>query len=251
VAKPVLEVRHLAKRFGALVVTDDVSLELRRGECHALIGPNGAGKTTLVHQISGLVVPDRGTVRLDGADVTRLPAHARARRGLARTFQVSSVLDGFSVLENVALAAQARSGSSLRLWGRAAAEPALNARARSALAEVGLADRAELPAGALAHGQKRALELAIALALEPVALVLDEPMAGVGLDEGERLLALLEALKGRVSMLLIEHDMTAVFRLADRVSVLVYGRLLASGSPAEIRADPRVRAAYLGEEAAA
>jgi branched-chain amino acid transport system ATP-binding protein len=250
VAEPILAGDGLEKRFGALAVTDGVSFEVRAGECHALIGPNGAGKTTLVHQLSGFVKPDRGRVLLDGRDVTRLPAYARAERGLARTFQITSIVPGFTTIENVALAAQARAGTSLRFWGRAAGDRRLNERARAALAEVGLDHRAAVPAGTLAHGEKRALELAVALALEPKVLVLDEPMAGVGVDEGARLIALLQGLKPRLPMLLIEHDTAAVFRLADRVSVLVYGRVIASGTPAEVRADPAVREAYLGEETA-
>jgi branched-chain amino acid transport system ATP-binding protein len=248
---PILEVVGLAKRFGALAVTDDVDLAVAADECHALIGPNGAGKTTLVHQISGLVSPDRGRIRLAGEDVTALPAHARARRGLARTFQISSVIPGFTALENVALAAQARAGSSFRFWGRAGGEVVLNRRARAALDAVALGHRVSVPAATLAHGEKRALELAIALACEPKLLVLDEPMAGVGHEEGARLLHLLVELKARLPLLLIEHDMNAVFRLADRVSVLVAGRLIASGPPAAVRADPEVRRAYLGEEALA
>jgi branched-chain amino acid transport system ATP-binding protein len=251
VAEPVLACEGLEKRFGALTVTDGVSFALRSGECHALIGPNGAGKTTLVNQLAGLVTPDRGRIYLEGDDVTRLPPHARARRGLARTFQITSILPGFTALENVALAAQARAGTSFRFWARAADETALNERARAALAEVGLEARAAQPAGALAHGEKRALELAVALALEPAVLVLDEPMAGVGHEEGARLIALLQRLAGRLPLLLIEHDMAAVFKLADRVSVLVYGRVIASGSPDAVRADPAVREAYLGAETAA
>ena len=249
-AEPILACDGLEKRFGALAVTDGVSFEVRADECHALIGPNGAGKTTLVHQLSGLLRPDRGRITLAGTDVTRRPAHVRARRGLARTFQITSIVPGFTTLENVALAAQARAGTSLRFWGRVADEAGLNARARAALAEVGLEARAAVPAAALAHGEKRALELAVALALDPEVLVLDEPMAGVGVDEGARLIELLQRLKSRLPMLLIEHDMAAVFRLADRVSVLVYGRVIASGSPAAVRADPAVREAYLGEETA-
>ncbi len=249
-AEPVLACEGLEKRFGALTVTDGVSFALRSGECHALIGPNGAGKTTLVNQLAGLVAPDRGRIWLRGEDVTRLPPHARARRGLARTFQITSIVPGFTALENVALAAQARAGTSFRFWARAAGEAPLNDRARAALAEVGLEHRAERAAGTLAHGEKRALELAIALALEPRVLVLDEPMAGVGHEEGAGLIALLQRLQGRLPMLLIEHDMAAVFKLADRVSVLVYGRLVASGAPDAVRADPAVREAYLGEEAA-
>jgi len=248
VAEAVLRVENLRKAFGALIVTDDLSLELMPGELHAVIGPNGAGKTTLIDQISGLIAPDAGTIRFAGRDVTALPMHARARLGLARSFQLSSVLAGFSALENVALAVQARAGSSFRVFGRAAAEAALNEPAMAALADVGLAARAQVPAGELSHGEKRALELAIALATEPKLLLLDEPMAGTGPEETARLVDLLRRLKGRFPLLLVEHDMTAVFALADRISVLLYGRILASGEPAEVRADPRVVAAYLGDE---
>ena len=247
-AEAVLRLENLRKAFGALIVTDDLSLELMPGELHAVIGPNGAGKTTLIDQISGLIAPDAGTIRFAGRDVTALPMHARARLGLARSFQLSSVLAGFSALENVALAVQARAGSSFRVFGRAAAEAALNEPAMAALADVGLAARTQVPAGELSHGEKRALELAIALATEPKLLLLDEPMAGTGPEETARLVELLRRLKGRFPLLLVEHDMTAVFALADRISVLLYGRILASGEPAEVRADARVVAAYLGDE---
>ncbi len=245
---PVLSLTKLRKTFGALVVTDDVTFDLMPGELHAVIGPNGAGKTTLINQVSGLIAPDSGAILFGGRDVTALPMHARARLGLARSFQVSSILPGFSALENVALAVQSRMGSSLRLVGRAAAEDALNGPARAALAEVGLAERASVPAGQLSHGEKRALELAIALAMEPKVLLLDEPMAGTGREEASRLVELLRRLKDRFPVLLVEHDMTAVFALADRISVLIYGRILASGAPQDVRADPRVVAAYLGDE---
>jgi len=248
VAEAVLRVESLRKAFGALVVTDDLSLELLPGELHAIIGPNGAGKTTLIDQISGLIAPDAGTIAFAGRDITALPMHARARLGLARSFQLSSVLAGFSALENVALAVQARAGSSFRFSGRAVDEAALNEPAMAALADVGLAGRAQVPAGALSHGEKRALELAIALASEPKLLLLDEPMAGTGPEETARLVELLHRLKGRFPVLLVEHDMTAVFALADRISVLLYGRILASGEPAAVRADQRVIAAYLGDE---
>ncbi|RAI33434.1 ABC transporter ATP-binding protein [Rhodoplanes serenus] len=247
-AEPILRLDGLTKQFGGLTVSDQVDLAIAPGELHAVIGPNGAGKTTLINQISGLIEPDHGRILLDGRDVTRLPPHRRARLGLARSFQITSVLPGFSALENVAVAVQARSGSSFRFFGDAAAEPALQGPARAALAEVGLADRAEVPAGHLSHGEKRALELAMALASEPKLLLLDEPMAGTGREETDRLVAVLQRLKGRFAMLLVEHDMTAVFALADRISVLIYGRILASGPPAEVRADPQVVAAYLGEE---
>ncbi|MEN5082517.1 ABC transporter ATP-binding protein [Bosea sp. TWI1241] len=247
-SEPVLVLDGLRKAFGALKVTDGVDLALRPGELHALIGPNGAGKTTLVHQISGMLKPDAGTIRFRGQDVTGLDAKARARRGLARTFQITSTIASLSALENVALGVQARAAHPLALFRDAASDESLNRPAREALAAVGLADRAHIAAGSLSHGEKRALELAMALALEPAAILLDEPLAGVGKEEGERLIALLASLKGRYAMLLVEHDMEAVFALADSVSVLVYGRVIASGAPAAVRADPAVREAYLGEE---
>jgi len=246
--EPVLRLENLRKTFGALVVTDGLSLDVMPGELHAVIGPNGAGKTTLINQISGLLSPDAGAIRFGGRDVTALPMHTRAQLGLARSFQITSVFPHFSALENVALAAQSRAGSSFRFFGRAAAEPALNAAALAALAEVGLAARAHAPAGALSHGERRTLELAIALAMEPKLLLLDEPMAGTGHEEGARLVGVLQRLKGRFPIVLVEHDMAAVFALADRISVLIYGRILASGAPAQVRADPRVVAAYLGDE---
>jgi branched-chain amino acid transport system ATP-binding protein len=247
-AEPVLRLENLRKHFGGLAVTSDVCLDVMPGELHAVIGPNGAGKTTLINQISGLIAPDEGRILLAGRDVTALPAHARAQLGLARSFQVSSILPSFSALENVALAVQSRTGSSFRVVGCAAAEPSLNGPAMAALADVGLAERARLPAGHLSHGEKRALELAIAIAVAPRLLLLDEPTAGTGHEETARLIALLQRLKGRFPMVLVEHDMTAVFALADRISVLIYGRILASGLPHEVRADPQVVAAYLGDE---
>jgi branched-chain amino acid transport system ATP-binding protein len=248
VAEPVLRIEGLTKNFGGLRVTDGVTLDVRPGELHAVIGPNGAGKTTLINQISGLLAPDRGRIVFGGEDVTALPMHRRAERGLARSFQITSVLPGFSVLENVALAVQARRGSSFSFFGRAADEEALNMPAYAALLQAGLAERAAVPAGELSHGEKRALELAIALAMEPKLLLLDEPMAGTGREEGERIVGVLRGLKGRFPMVLVEHDMHAVFALADRISVLIYGRILASGTPAEVRADPQVITAYLGDE---
>jgi len=243
-----LRLEGLRKSFGALTVTDDVTLNIAADELHAVIGPNGAGKTTLINQACGLIAPDAGRILFDGRDVTALPMHARAALGLARSFQITSILPSFSALENVALAAQARAGSSFRFFGRADAESAVNERAAAALAEVGLAPRADIPAAHLSHGEKRALELAVTLAMEPKLLLLDEPMAGAGREESERLVALLRRLKGRFPMVLVEHDMTAVFALADRISVLIYGRILASGPPDQVRADPAVVAAYLGDE---
>jgi branched-chain amino acid transport system ATP-binding protein len=247
-ADAVLSLKGLRKNFGGLRVTDDVSLDVLPCEIHAVIGPNGAGKTTLIHQISGFLQPDAGQVFLAGADVTAHSPDKRALAGLTRSFQITSVLPGFSALENVALAVQARSGSSFRFFGKVSAEEALNAQAREMLAKVGLSERAEIMAGVLSHGEKRALECAIALAMQPKVMLLDEPMAGAGHEEGKRLINLMMRLKARIPMLLVEHDMDAVFRVADRVSVLVYGRIIATGTPAEIRANPQVREAYLGEE---
>jgi branched-chain amino acid transport system ATP-binding protein len=247
-AEPLLRLDRLRKSFGALAVTDDVSLDVLPGEIHAVIGPNGAGKTTLIHQVSGTLAPDSGRVLFGAEDVTRLPLARRVRRGLARSFQITSVLPGFPVLENVALAVQARSGSSFRFFRPAAAERALNEAAMAALEEVGLAAREAVPAGRLSHGEKRQLELAIALATAPRLLLLDEPLAGAGPEETERLIAILGRLRARYAILLVEHDMQAVFALADRISVLALGRVIACGAPAAIRRDPEVRAAYLGEE---
>jgi branched-chain amino acid transport system ATP-binding protein len=247
-SEPVLRLQRLRKNFGSLAVTDDVTLDVTPGEMHAIIGPNGAGKTTLINQVSGIIAPDGGRIVFAGNDVTALPPEARALRGLARSFQVTSILPGFSVLENVALAVQARDGSSFRFFGRAAGETALNAAAFAALEQAGIAERAYARAGELSHGEKRALELAIALAMKPKLLLLDEPMAGIGRDETDRQVELLLRLKGEVTMVLVEHDMAAVFALADRISVLIRGRLLTTGRPAEVRADPQVIAAYLGEQ---
>ncbi|MGD1869352.1 MAG: ABC transporter ATP-binding protein [Neomegalonema sp.] len=249
-SSPILRLAGLHKSFGALVATDNVTLDLSPGECHALIGPNGAGKTTLIHQISGVLKPDAGRIFFAEQDVTDAAPHERAQLGMARSFQSTSFIPGFSVLENVALAAQARSGSSFRFFGRAKAETALNDAAIQALTIVGLEARRDTVAGSLSHGEKRSLELAIALAMAPKALILDEPMAGMGREESARLITTLRELKSRVPILLVEHDMEAVFALADRVSVLGYGRGIASGAPEEIRADPEVRSAYLGEDAA-
>ncbi len=245
---PLLSVRNLRKSYGALKVTDDVSLDVAPGELHAIIGPNGAGKTTLIHQLSGSLTSDAGTVHLAGEDVTALPMVARVRRGLARSFQITSILDGFSVLENVALAVQARAGSSFRFFRPAASETRLNAEAMDALGRVGLADRAARRAGSLSHGEKRQLELAVALATKARLLLLDEPLAGTGPEESAILVGLMRELKSTHTIVLIEHDMDAVFALADRMSVLVYGRVIASGAPSVVRSDPAVRAAYLGEE---
>ena len=245
---PVLRLEGLSKNFGGLAVIRNLTFEMAAGELHAVIGPNGAGKTTLINQISGLIAPDSGRVLFDGRDITALPVPERAALGMARSFQITSILPGFSALENVALAVQARIGTSFKFFGRAAAEAALNTPAMAALDEVGLGPRADMLAGHLSHGEKRALELAMALAMQPKLLLLDEPMAGVGRDESQRLIAVLSRLKGRFPILLVEHDMTAVFALADRISVLLYGAILTSGTPDAVRADPQVIAAYLGDE---
>ncbi|MBB3899821.1 ABC transporter ATP-binding protein [Roseococcus suduntuyensis] len=250
-AETILALHGLRKSFGGLLVTDDVTLDVRQGEIHALIGPNGAGKTTLIHQVSGTLAPDAGRIRFLGEDITALSMPARARRGLARSFQITSVIPSFSALENAALAVQARQGSSFRFFRAASREAALNAEAIAALAEVGLDARAATPAAALSHGERRQLEIAIALAMRPRALLLDEPLAGTGPEEAERLIRLLSGLRARYAVLLVEHDMQAVFALADRISVLAQGRVIATGTPDDIRADPAVREAYLGEDEAA
>jgi branched-chain amino acid transport system ATP-binding protein len=247
----ILEIRGLAKRFGALRASDGIDLEIREGETHAIIGPNGAGKTTLIAQLAGGIRPDEGTVRFAGEDITALPAAARARRGLARSFQITSIYPEFSALRNVMLAVQARAGHSFRFWKTMIGDEALRAPALALLDEVGLGSRAEIQAASLAHGEQRALEIAMALATKPRLLLLDEPVAGMGAEETQRMVAFLSTLKGGKTMLLVEHDMDAVFSLADRVSVLVYGRIIATGTPREIRANPEVRRAYLGEEHAA
>jgi branched-chain amino acid transport system ATP-binding protein len=247
-AEPLLSTDRLIKRFGGLVATDSVSIDVRAGEIHALIGPNGAGKTTLVSQLTGNLRPDAGTIRFAGRDVTHLPMHARARLGLARSFQITSVLREFSALDNVALAVQAHSGHSFRFLADARRERGLREPARRLLAEVGLEARADSLASALSHGEQRQLEIAMALAGDPQLLLLDEPMAGMGPDESQRMVTALLSFKGKRAMLLIEHDMDAVFQLADRITVLVYGRAIASGNPIEIRANPDVRQAYLGDD---
>ncbi|MEK7686911.1 MAG: ABC transporter ATP-binding protein [Pseudomonadota bacterium] len=248
--EPLLRTDRLIKRFGGLVATDTVSIDVRPGEIHALIGPNGAGKTTLVGQLTGNLAPDAGTIHFAGRDVTRLPTHARVRLGLARSFQITSVLREFTALENVALAVQAHAGHSFHFLADVRRDETLRAPARQGLEAVGLGARADTLASVLSHGEQRQLEIAMALAGDPKLLLLDEPMAGMGVEESQRMIGFLQALKGRRAMLLIEHDMDAVFQLADRITVLVYGRAIASGTPDEIRANAEVRQAYLGDEAA-
>ncbi|MBY8977438.1 ABC transporter ATP-binding protein [Rhodobacteraceae bacterium NNCM2] len=248
-ADPVLGIRGLSKSFGALAATDDVSLDLMPGEVHALIGPNGAGKTTLIGQIAGGIRPDAGQVFLGGEDVTALSIARRAQRGLGRTFQISSLAMALSALGNVMISAQSVEGSSFRFWRPVRRDEGLRAAAMEALGQVGLAARAEVPVAELSHGERRQVEVACALALRPRALLLDEPMAGLGAEGSAELTRFLGDLKSRVPILLVEHDMDAVFQLADRISVLVYGRIIASGTVAEIRSDPAVREAYLGDAA--
>ncbi len=244
----VLSVRGLVKRYGGLVVTQGVDLDLRRGEVHALVGPNGAGKTTLLGQLTGDVRPDAGHIYFGGRDITALPVHRRARLGIGRSFQITSVFADLTVVENALLAVQAHAGQSFRFWQRALDDARNLAGALALLVQVGLADQAGRVAGSMSHGEHRQLEIAIALAGQPQVLLLDEPMAGMGIEDSAALTRMLLAMKGSVSMLLVEHDMNAVFALADRISVLVYGRCIATGTPDEIRADVEVRRAYLGDE---
>ena len=242
-----LQAERLSKRFGGLTATDDLSLDVRPGELHAVIGPNGAGKTTLIGQLAGEIAPDAGRILFAGEDVSRLATADRARRGLVRSFQVTSIFSGFTAADNVALAVQANAGHSFRFWRGARSDPALREPALAALQRVGLSERADVPAASLSHGEQRQLEVAMALATGPTVLLLDEPMAGMGPEESGRMVTLLQALKGTLTILLVEHDMDAVFALADRITVLVYGRVIASGAPEAIRADPAVQEAYLGE----
>jgi branched-chain amino acid transport system ATP-binding protein len=245
---PALEARHLVKAFGGLTATDDLSLSVATGELHAVIGPNGAGKTTLVNILSGLLRQDAGHILFQDRDITRLSAPARVRAGLARSFQITSVFREFTTLENVMLPVQARQGHSFKFWKKAAQDESLIAPARELLERVGLGERIDIRAGNLAYGEQRQLEIAISLATGPSLLLLDEPMAGMGPEESQGMIEFLRALKGDYTMLLVEHDMDAVFALADRITVLVYGRVIATGTPDEIRNDPAVREAYLGTE---
>ena len=243
-----LEVRHLVKNFGALKASDGIDFDVAEGETHAVIGPNGAGKTTFISQLAGNLRPDAGTVRFAGTDVSVLSASRRARMGLARSFQITSVYPEFSALDNVALAVQARSGHSFRFWRKAQGDVTLLEPAERVLAEVGLLQRKNILAANLAHGEQRQLEVAMALATNPRLLLLDEPMAGMGTEESQRMIDLLSKLKQKKTIILVEHDMDAVFRLADRISVLVYGRVIATGTPEKIKMNEEVRRAYLGEE---
>jgi branched-chain amino acid transport system ATP-binding protein len=248
VADPLLRVDSLMRRFGGLVATDNLSLDVAPGELHAIIGPNGAGKTTLISQLTGQLTPNSGTIRFAGQDITRLPAYRRSRLGLARSFQITSLLRDFTAADNVALAAQAHHGHSYRFWANARKEKPLREAARAALARVGLEKRADVPVAELSHGEQRELELAVALATNPQLLLLDEPMAGLGVTESARMVELLKDLRKEVTIVLVEHDMEAVFALADRITVLVYGRVIACDRPDEIRRHEEVKRAYLGDQ---
>ncbi len=248
-ADPILETRGLSKSFGALKASDDISMTLKPGEIHALIGPNGAGKSTLIQQISGALQPDAGTIALMGQDVTGHSMQARAKAGLARTFQISNLVMKDTVLQNVMLGALGASGRVWRFFSPILSNQSLLDVAEHALERVGLHDHRDRRTDELSHGQRRQLEVAIALTLKPKAFVMDEPMAGLGADGSKRLTGFLDTLRNEAPILLVEHDMDAVFALADRISVLVYGRIIATGSVYDIRANPDVRAAYLGDEA--
>ncbi|WP_456815288.1 ABC transporter ATP-binding protein [Bradyrhizobium sp. USDA 4529] len=245
---PLLRVDNLVRRFGGITATDNLSMEVVPGELHAIIGPNGAGKTTLISQLTGQVMPNSGTIRFAGRDVTNLPSYKRSRLGLARSFQITSLLKDFSAIDNVALAAQAHDGHSFRFWGNARKERHLRESARAALERVGLGRRADIVVSQLSHGEQRELELAVALATRPQLLLLDEPMAGLGVTESARMVALLKELRKEVTIVLVEHDMEAVFALADRITVLVYGRVIACDVPDAIRKHDEVKRAYLGEQ---
>jgi len=246
-----LRLEAVCKRFGGVVATDGVSLEVAQGEVHALIGPNGAGKTTLIGQICGGLPPDSGEIFFEDRKITRLPQHARVAAGLARSYQITSIFRRFSVLDNLALAVQARSGSSFSFWHPVSSEKSLFEEARAVAREVNLSEKENAIASTLAHGEQRALEVGLALATRPKLVLLDEPMAGMGPEESQRIIALIEQVRSRVTVLLVEHDMDAVFRLADRISVLVNGRIIATDFPEKIKLNEEVRRAYLGDEVAA
>lgn len=246
--EPLLNIKGLRKSFGALVATDDVTLTLNPGEIHALIGPNGAGKSTLIKQVAGGLTPDAGQVWFDGRDVTPLDTVARARAGLGRTFQISSLAMEYTVLQNAMLGALGARGSVWRFFTPVMKDAELRAVAEAALERVGLMDHLDKRTADLSHGQRRLLEVAVALTLKPRAFLMDEPMAGLGAGGSKRLTGFLDGLRREAPILLVEHDMDAVFALADRISVLVYGKVIATGSAAEIKANPDVREAYLGAE---
>jgi branched-chain amino acid transport system ATP-binding protein len=250
VSEPLLKIEGVTKRFGGVVASDGITLGVPKGELHAIIGPNGAGKTTLIGQLTGEVLPDAGHIRFGDRDITGLATYQRSMLGLARSFQITSLFLDFTALDNVALAVQAHAGHSFRFWHDARQEKELRDPARAALARVGLDERADIIVANMSHGEHRQLEIAMALATKPRMLLLDEPMAGMGPEESVSMVKTLRDLKQELTILLIEHDMEAVFALADRISVLVYGRVIATGAPEEIRANPDVRQAYLGEQEA-
>lgn len=244
-----LDISGLNKSFGGIKATDDLSLAVEPGELHAVIGPNGAGKTTLISQLTGMQIPDSGTVRFKGRDITRMAPHKRPHLGIARSFQITSLILEMSVLDNIALALQARQGHSFRFFRPARSIASLRDPGRALLDRIGLLDKADMPTVALSHGEHRRMEIAIALAAKAELMLLDEPMAGLGAQESAEMVELLRDIKGKHTILLIEHDMDAVFALADRISVLVYGHIIATGTPDEIRGNEAVQHAYLGEEA--
>ena len=247
-AGPLLRVQNLVRSFGGIKATDNLSLDVMPGELHAIIGPNGAGKTTLISQLTGQLAPNSGSIHFAGRDVTYVPAYRRSALGLARSFQITSLLKDFTAIDNVALAAQAHDGHSFRFWGAARKEKHLRDAARASLQRVGLATRADVPVSELSHGEQRELELAVALATKPQLLLLDEPMAGLGVTESTRMVGLLKELRREVTIVLVEHDMEAVFALADRITVLVYGRVIACDTPDAIRNNEEVKRAYLGDQ---
>ncbi len=246
--EPLLRIEGLSKRFGGIVASNNISLAIAPGELHAVIGPNGAGKTTLIAQLTGELTPNTGRVHFGGIDITRTPPFRRSLLGLARSFQITSVFPDLTVLDNVALAVQAHAGHSFHFWRNARKDAALREPARAALARVGLNGRDDAIVGTMSHGEHRQLEIAMALATGPRMLLLDEPMAGMGPEESARLVATLRELKQHYTILLVEHDMDAVFALADRISVLVYGCVIATGLPNDIRNNADVKRAYLGDE---
>jgi branched-chain amino acid transport system ATP-binding protein len=248
VPDPLVEIKALTKRFGGVLACDNIVLDVRTGELHAVIGPNGAGKTTLIGALTGEIAPDEGRIVFLGRDVTHLPVHRRSALGLARSFQITSLFFDFTALDNVALAVQAHACHSFHFWRDARGDSELREPARAMLTRVGLAERANVIVSNLSHGEHRQLEIAMALATRPSMLLLDEPMAGIGPEESQRMLKTLRELKGELTILLVEHDMETVFALADRITVLVYGRVIATGAPEEIRAHPEVRKAYLGDD---
>jgi branched-chain amino acid transport system ATP-binding protein len=243
-----LKVENLTKNFGGLVATDSLNMEVEKGEIHAVIGPNGAGKTTLIHQISGMMKSDSGSIHFDGDEISHMSPSLRCHAGMVRSYQITSIFKDFSVLDNVAMPIQAREGHSFRFWKNANKDADLAAKSMAILEEMGLQNRADIMADNLAHGEQRQLEIAMALATTPKMLLLDEPMAGMGPEESARVTKYLDSMKGKYTMLLIEHDMDAVFALADRITVLVYGQAIASGTPEEIRNNAEVRQAYLGDD---